>query len=163
MMFILLMCCWLGLLVFCWKSLPPYTSGTLSCGFLVVSLFGFDIRVTLNSKMSLGVFYPLWVLEKLRGFILFLFQMFGGIHQWNHLVLNISLLEGFWLLIQCLYSLLACLDFLFLHCPVLVDCMFLGMYPLLQSLMILCISMALFIMFPLSFLILFIWIFFLLV
>ena len=74
------------------KSLPPYLSGILSCGFLVV-FSGFDIRVTLTSKMSFGFFYALQFLKELRRLIWILFQIFGRTHQWDHQVTDFSLLE----------------------------------------------------------------------
>ena len=104
--------------------------------------------------MSLEVFPPLQFFGRVgEGLALTLHEMFGRIHQGSPPVLGLSLLgEFFTSLIQSPYSLLACSDFLFLHESVLVDCMFLGMYPFLlgfpvcchiivhNSLMIFCIS-----------------------
>lgn len=58
--------------------------------------------------------------------------MFGRFHLWNHLVLDFSLLGGFWLLILSPYSLWVCLYFLFLPNSVLASCMFPGIYPFLS-------------------------------
>lgn len=52
--------------------------------------------------------------------------LFGGIHQWNHLVLSRFLLKGFWLLSQ--YSYLAVHIFYVFPNSILVDCVFLVVY-----------------------------------
>ena len=60
--------------------------------------------------------------------------MLDEIHQQSRLVLVFYLLGGFWLLRQSPYSWLVCSYFLFLHDSVIVDCIFLGIYPSLWGL-----------------------------
>lgn len=72
------------------------------------------------------MFPALWFFRRVWELLALIFlYMCGRIHQWNHLVLGLLLLEGFWMLIQSPY-LLICSNFLFLHESVLVHYLYIS-------------------------------------
>ena len=56
--------------------------------------------------------YLFFILGKVWELALFFLKYFIQFIQWSHLALEFSVLRCFWLLIQSLYSLLACTDFM---------------------------------------------------
>ena len=79
-------------------------------------LSGFGISVMLASKWVWECFLFSIIWKSLRRVSINSFLNVWSISPtWGHLVLGFSLSEGFWLLIQSLYLLFVCSDFLFLY------------------------------------------------
>lgn len=128
--------------------------------FLVVFLSG---SVIWPHRMSVEVLPPPWYFGKVWGvLVLIILKYLVGFSK--EVMWSLSfLLQLSWLLIQSLYALFLCSDFLFLPDSVFVNCVFLKMYPFLlgyvicwqltvhSSPMILCLPLVSDMLFPVLF------------
>ena len=137
----------------------------------VVSYLVLELGWWWPHKMNLGGFPPLEFYEIVWGEVLVLLEMFGKIHLWNHQIQGFCLLGFFWLLliislgVMCLFRFSDSSWFIFgrlyvsrnLSISSRMSCL-LAYWCLQYLFIILCISLVLVVISPLSFLILFIWV-----
>ena len=91
-------------LIFSWESLPLFSSKILACNFL----FWYCLCLVLVSgwwrlhKVTLGLFPPIYSLERVWERLVQVLSLFGRIGLWSHLILAFYSLGGGFLFFVCL-------------------------------------------------------------